>query len=461
MHRLLANKTRHDLSALRQQSQELAARRCAFARPAHDGRLIVAWSRRSLSMALTIDEEFRALIPPLANEEREQLEKNLVSDGCREPLVVWEVSKSKHVLLDGHNRLSICEKHGIAYAINPKRFGSRDEAKVWIINNQFGRRNLPDIDRIALARKREEITRPVAAQKRIETQGRPSKEKLSADLRPVPKIKSSKEAAKVAGVGERTYDAGKMILDAAEKGEVPKEDIEAIRRKEKSIHRVAKDLKEKRQKEKRQSERAEAAAKSEPQFFDNVHVGDFRQHFDKIHDGSLSLIFTDPPYDRKATELFGPLADFASAKLCEGGSLICYVGQTQIPAAMTFLSSSLRYWWTVCCLHSGGANLIHEYGIRCGWKAVLWFVKGTRDNKHDIVSDVMSGGREKSHHDWQQAQSEAEYWIEHLCPKDGIVCDPFLGGGTTAAAAIKVGRKWVGFEKDHDQAVIAMQRCKQ
>jgi len=407
---------------------------------------------------LTIDEEFRALIPPLASEEREQLERNLIADGCREPLVVWNVSKTKQVLIDGHNRLSICQKHGIAYATEPKEFGSRDEAKIWIIDNQFGRRNLPDIDRISLGIKRQEILAPKAKENQRQSQGRG--EKGLAQLPDLKPIDTRKEAAKVAGVGERTYDAGKLVLDAAAKGEIPQSDVEAIRRKEKSIHRVAKDVKEKRQKDKRQTDRTEAAAKAEPQFFDNIHVGDFRDHMDKVADGSLSLIFTDPPYDRKAIELFGPLADFADAKLCEGGSLICYVGQTQIPSAIAILSSQLRYWWTLCCLHTGGANLMNEYGIRCGWKAVLWFVKGTRDNKEDIVSDVMSGGREKSHHDWQQSQSEAEYWIEHLCHKDGIVCDPFLGGGTTAAAAIKCGRKWVAFEKDHDQAVIAMQRCR-
>jgi len=236
---------------------------------------------------------------------------------------------------------------------------------------------------------------------------------------------------------------------------------EAIRRKEKSIYRVAKDLKEKKQKDNRHAKRTEAAAAIEPQSFDNVHIGDFREHADKVADGSLSLIFTDPPYDRKAIELFDGLGKFAGDKLADGGSMMLYVGQTQLPDAIRILQKHMRYWWTVCCLHSGGNNLMTEYGIRCGWKAMLWFVKGTRDSKLDIVQDVCSGGKEKEHHDWQQSQSEAEYWIEHLCPSDGVVCDPFLGGGTTAAAAIAKRRKWIGFEVNHDQAAIAMQRVKQ
>lgn len=38
---------------------------------------------------ILIDEEFKALIPPLSQEERTQLEANLLADGCRDPLVVW------------------------------------------------------------------------------------------------------------------------------------------------------------------------------------------------------------------------------------------------------------------------------------------------------------------------------------------------------------------------------------
>ena len=101
---------------------------------------------------------------------------------------------------------------------------------------------------------------------------------------------------------------------------------------------------------------------------------------------------------------------------------------------------------------------MREYGVNAGWKAVLWFVKGTRDDNSVFVSDVMSGGREKGQHDWQQAESEAAYWIEKLCPKDGLVVDCFLGSGTTGLAAKKLGRKWIGFEIDKDTAAIAAQR---
>lgn len=251
---------------------------------------------------------------------------------------------------------------------------------------------------------------------------------------------------------------------------IPEEEFEeAIRPepgRELNHNRVAKAIQEKIQRAGRQAKR-KAAAKTAPALDNRIIIGDFRKHADKIADGSVSLIFTDPPYDRKASKMLTEFYHFAEAKLAEGGSLIFYFGQTQLPQVINaflpaFISNPkpghLRYWWTIACIHAGRSTVMREYGINAGWKPVLWFVKGTRDNNSIMVNDVMSGGEEKSHHDWQQAESEASYWIEKLCPKDGLVLDPFLGSGTTAAAAKKLKRKWVGFEIDEATARIASGR---
>lgn len=449
-------------------------------------------------MDLVIDEEFKALIPPLSSEERMQLEANVIADGCRDPLVVWAVkpirceecyeedetegdlefgihspgdpylkdyeswkcsvcgdsSEYDAILIDGHNRYEICNRNKIGFECIPMLFDSREDAKIWIIKNQFGRRNLQPYTRTDLAL----LLEPLIAQKAKTNQvlsGGPVPQKSAEP------VETRQEVAKAANVSHDTVAKVKIINKAKEAGKVSPETIAKLHSGEVSINRVARDIKEAITAERRQDQRKEAVAKVEPQFFDNVHIGDFRTLSGKVADGSISLIFTDPPYDRKAIELFDGLGEFAASKLAEGGSLIAYVGHIQIPDALSILSKHLRYWWVCCCLHSGPDSLMKEYGIRVGWKAMLWFVKGTRGDKQRIVQDVVSGGREKSHHDWQQSQSEAEYWIENLCEEDGIVCDPFLGGGTTAAAAIAKKRKWVGFEIDHDQAVLAMQRCKQ
>src|SRR5262245_54177550 len=71
-----------------------------------------------------IDPEFEKLFPPLAPEELGTLEAQLIRDGgCRDPLVVW---KGKNILIDGHNRLAICKKHGLKYTIAEREFLGRE-----------------------------------------------------------------------------------------------------------------------------------------------------------------------------------------------------------------------------------------------------------------------------------------------------------------------------------------------
>ena len=100
---------------------------------------------------ILIDSEFQALIPPLSAEERAQLEANLLADGCRDPLVVWETSDGQNILIDGHNRYEICTRLGSSYEVEWMQFDNRSAVIEWIIKNQFGRRNLSDYQRGVLA----------------------------------------------------------------------------------------------------------------------------------------------------------------------------------------------------------------------------------------------------------------------------------------------------------------------
>jgi hypothetical protein len=110
-------------------------------------------------MSLTIDPEFQALCPPLTPDEYQQLEANLLTEGCRAPLIAWR-DDDTWVLLDGHNRLAICQKHNLAYGVDDINYVSdveietRYDAIDWIINNQLGRRNLSEEQKSDLRGKR-------------------------------------------------------------------------------------------------------------------------------------------------------------------------------------------------------------------------------------------------------------------------------------------------------------------
>jgi len=121
----------------------------------------------AVMMIPTIDPEFKALIPPLSPEEREQLEQNiLASRKCHDPLVIWN-----GVVLDGHNRFSICIRHGIEFQIEEIMLDSREEAKAWIIDNQLSRRNLSDVARIEMSLLKADLLRE-KAQRNLSIGGR-------------------------------------------------------------------------------------------------------------------------------------------------------------------------------------------------------------------------------------------------------------------------------------------------
>lgn len=154
---------------------------------------------------LKTDDEFKNLIPPLSPDEYRQLEENIISDGCRDALVVW-----KGTVIDGHNRYEICQKHSIPFQTREKHFDSRDDAIQWIILNQFGRRNLSAGERSILALRLEPILSAKAKERML------SGKKID----PVPKSaqgvqrgKVRNQVAKLAGVGHTTIQETKQILE--------------------------------------------------------------------------------------------------------------------------------------------------------------------------------------------------------------------------------------------------------
>ena len=117
-----------------------------------------------VSYSLKVDEEFKALIPPLSPDERKLLEENLLHDGCREPLCVWNKT-----ILDGHNRYEICTRQQIPFKIAHIFLKSREEAIAWICSNQLGRRNITDESRRYLIGKRYKMEQIIGAHNAVGT----------------------------------------------------------------------------------------------------------------------------------------------------------------------------------------------------------------------------------------------------------------------------------------------------
>ena len=160
---------------------------------------------------LTVDSEFRDLIPPLNEEELKLLEESLVADGCEFPLIVWN-----GVIIDGHNRYAICRKHDIPFSIQEKHFDTREGVMLWMLRNQLGRRNLNSYQRSELALRTEPLLREAAKKKQATSTGGQEPQLLETSRKAEKKIHTDKELANLAGVSDNTIRKARRIVRDAD-----------------------------------------------------------------------------------------------------------------------------------------------------------------------------------------------------------------------------------------------------
>ncbi len=104
-------------------------------------------------MNIVVQEDLKTYIDPLTPEEYDALERSLLAEGCRDALVLWG-----DVLVDGHNRYGICQKHGLPFeTVRNPRLRSLEDVHLWMIDQHLGRRSVSDFQRGLLALRKKQI----------------------------------------------------------------------------------------------------------------------------------------------------------------------------------------------------------------------------------------------------------------------------------------------------------------
>lgn len=225
-------------------------------------------------MDFRVDQEFKALIPPLSPEEKEQLEKNILAEGCRDALVVWRGipglnGETADILLDGHNRLDICQKHGITFKTIGVDLPSREAASDWIDKNQLGRRNLtPDAFKLLLGRRYNRVKK---------AQHRPEKRD---QIDPVTPQRTAERLATEHSVSPATVKRAAKFAEEVEKTPELKKAIEIGR----PILQVRREIKEAKREERRRENRQKVEKVKSPEKV--LEIG-----------GKFSTVVIDPPWD--------------------------------------------------------------------------------------------------------------------------------------------------------------------
>lgn len=172
-----------------------------------------------------IDPELNEVLPKLSEADYKALEQSLLTDGFKgAPIMVWG-----DIIVDGHNRYEICNKHNIPYEVKSVEFESKEDAIIWMVRQQLGRRSLTSLQRIQIVEK----YRPFYKKKAKENQSKAGKkygvgsQKLSENsptaikdgsgnstTLPEEKIDVRAELAKDADVSTNTYSKGVKILES-------------------------------------------------------------------------------------------------------------------------------------------------------------------------------------------------------------------------------------------------------
>ena len=194
-----------------------------------------------------------------------------------------------------------------------------------------------------------------------------------------------------------------------------------------------------------------------------LYTADIRGGLPEIADESVDVIITDPPYPSEYIPLYGELSRVASRVLKSGGSLIVMTGQSYLPEVLNELGRKMKYHWCMSYQTPGGQSpQLFSKKVNTFWKPVLWYVKGNYNG--DYIGDVLKSpvnANEKEYHEWGQSLGGMLDIVERITNPGDVILDPFLGGGTTGAAAVSMGRKFIGTDIEAKNIEVSRSRIEE
>jgi len=204
-----------------------------------------------------------------------------------------------------------------------------------------------------------------------------------------------------------------------------------------------------------------------------VTQGDCLEVMQGMPDKCVDLVLTDPPYGIKRDKGFGGADGFGGNGKPIPRNIYSDNWDYEIP--------SKEYFYEILRISKntmifGGNFFAHILPQSTHW--IFWdkiqtmptFGDGeliwTNFKKKSIkkyvfeFNGLLSASKDKREHPTQKPSELIEWLIRDYSSKDDIICDPYLGSGTTALACEKLGRRWIGIEKEDKYCTIARDRIK-
>lgn len=216
----------------------------------------------------------------------------------------------------------------------------------------------------------------------------------------------------------------------------------------------------------------------------------------RIPDGTVDLVFTDPPYYQNRA---GNLTGLKNHK--DVITEFKFDGFASEEDYLGFMEKVIRELYRVCKDGAGGymwcgddyVSFLNRIVEKAGFqfrKVIHWhktnpfpaistrkmfansmemcihFSKGspktwnfkTVNEMHNFIESPICMGSERMKHETQKPLRVCIPYIEISSDPGDLVLDPFMGSGTTAVAAMMLGRKFIGFEKEDRYCDIIRER---
>ena len=295
---------------------------------------------------LTVNPEYKALIPPLDSEEYAALEADILEKmEALEPII----TNQEDVILDGHNRYEICIKHGCFYRTEIKTFDSPEDEMIYVIDSNLLRRQLTKFVVVELNLKKADIKLKKQARQQ---QGTRTDLTSSRNREKVEPIHVDEVIAKQSSVSKDTVNKVRKIL-----GEGTPEEIQEARSKKRTINRVTNKIKKRQNLE-------EAHEKGSP----------------LMPEGTYDIIYADPAwhYDSEASQRGKADNHYATMTTKD----ICDI---KVPSA----ENALLFLWVTNAHLEEGLRVLKAWGFKYVTNFVWvkdkiglgWFVRG----KHELL----------------------------------------------------------------------------
>jgi DNA modification methylase len=412
---------------------------------------------------LKIKEEFKKLIPAPTAEEFNQLEQNCLDEGIREKIITWN-----GFIIDGHNRFEIATKHQLKFETESKHFESENDVKEWMINNQFGRRNLSNYQRSVLALELESVFSERAKEKQKEAGGavRQISDKAVVDTK--------KEVAKVANVSHDTIAKVKKI-EAVATPEVKAQ----LSTGEISINQVYQEIKKEEKKAEHTAKVLEARV--ETKVSDNIILGNSLEILETLEDGCIDIVLTDPPYgidyvsnrsiydntitkrgllnDGKdeAFDLLDKTCEVLQRKTAENSHLYFFCSWAVFSNFETIISKYFTIKTPIVWDkgNKGSGDLDNDWGNQT--EIVIYCVKGKKlvNNRRGNLISVPRLHTSKMVHPTQKPNELIKQILEVSFTDGDFIVDPFMGSGSTVKVCNELKAKCLGIELDKEMFNIA------